>query len=336
VIVDLAAQPDDRIADLGVAQEAAFGQQHVFQAGILNRRAGQEARMGVDGRVRIKEIKRRVRAGQHQVGLVERADGSDVFPIAFEIVAEHILGVNRGRDDLPAKIVILVFAQHLEQHLCLEQVDAHRAEEGALGVGPALEIFQHGRVFGLFGKARNAHVGLTLEQPKAAGLASAHRLHRHGDIGVMLQVKIGHLAVIHAVQVIAGQDEHVLGASGADFKQLLAHRVGRALVPVGGGHGLLSGPDLHPAGMEGVELVAFGDVAVQRHRVELGQHGDAVNARIDTVADRNIDQAVFAGDGHGRLGAHPGQREQAGAAAAAQNDTQKIFHRVWHFQPPGW
>jgi len=140
-------------------------------------------------------------------------------------------------------------------------------------------------------------------------------------------MELGHGSVIHAVEVIARQDEHIFGAGGANFVELLAHGIGSALVPVFAGDGLLRRPDLHPAEVEGIKLVGAGDMPVQRHRVELRQHGNVEDARVDAVADGNINEPVLARNWHGRLRAHFGQRVQAGAAPTAQNHSQHIIQR---------
>ena len=64
---------------------------------------------------------------------------------------------------------------------------------------------------------------------------------------------------------------------------------------------LFGGPNLHPAGVEGVKIIGAGDMAVQGDRIELGQHGNMMDAGIDAVADGDIDQAVFASDRDGWL-----------------------------------
>ena len=65
-------------------------------------------------------------------------------------------------------------------------------------------------------------------------------------------------------------------------------------------------------------------MAVQRDRIELGQHGNIVDAGVDAVADGDIDQAVFAGDRDGRLGPVAGERVQARAAPTAHDDAEDI------------
>ena len=52
-----------------------------------------------------------------------------------------------------------------------------------------------------------------------------------------------------------------------------------------------------------------------------------LQAGVQAVADRDVDQPVFAADRHRRLRAHVGEREQPGAAAAAQNQGQHVVHR---------
>jgi hypothetical protein len=55
--------------------------------------------------------------------------------------------------------------------------------------------------------------------------------------------------------------------------------------------------------VELVEVIGLVDMAVEGMGVELGQHIDPVNAGVDAVADGNIDQAIFSGDGYGWFGA---------------------------------
>jgi hypothetical protein len=49
---------------------------------------------------------------------------------------------------------------------------------------------------------------------------------------------------------------------------------------------------------------------------ELRQHEDLVEARVQAVADRDVDETVVAREGHRRLAAILGQGVEAGAAAA--------------------
>ena len=84
------------------------------------------------------------------------------------------------------------------------------------------------------------------------------------------------VAEVHAVQLVAGQDQHFVRGVFGDVADLLADGVGGALIPVGGLVGLLGGQHLDEAAAEGVELVGVGDVAVQADAEELRQDVDAV------------------------------------------------------------
>ena len=87
---------------------------------------------------------------------------------------------------------------------------------------------------------------------------------------------------------------------------------------------LLRRHDLHEAAGEIVELVALLDVPMQRRAVELREKEDALEPGVDAIADRNIDDAIFARERHGRLRAILGQRKKPGAGAAAQDDRNNV------------
>lgn len=53
--------------------------------------------------------------------------------------------------------------------------------------------------------------------------------------------------------------------------------------------------------MKRIKVISPGDVTVERDRVELSQEGNAVDIRIDAVADRNINQSVFPAKGDSRF-----------------------------------
>ncbi len=72
-----------------------------------------------------------------------------------------------------------------------------------------------------------------------------------------------HLAEVHAVELIAREDQHVVDAGLLQVAEVLADGVGGALVPVGAVERLLGGEDLDEAAAELVEVVRVADVAVQ-------------------------------------------------------------------------
>ena len=105
-----------------------------------------------------------------------------------------------------------------------------------------------------------------------------------------------------------------------DVMDVLAHGVGRPLVPVGILDGLLGGEDLQEAVGKAVETVGLRDVAVQGSGVELGQDHDFLDVPVQAVGDGNVDEAELAADRNGGLGPELGQRIEPGAPAAAKDD----------------
>jgi len=45
--------------------------------------------------------------------------------------------------------------------------------------------------------------------------------------------------------------------------------------------------------MECIKVIGTGDMPVKRHRIKLRQYCNPVDSGVNTVTDRNVDQAVF-------------------------------------------
>ena len=134
-------------------------------------------------------------------------------------------------------------------------------------------------------------------------------------------------AVIHAVELIAGEDQHLVHIPALKQLLVLPHRIGGALKPAWAGGRLLSGKHFHEATAEAAgEVVGEAEVAVERLTVELGEHVDLLDPRVDAVAHRDVDQPVFSTQGHGRFGPGGGEGLQAGTGTAAQDDGQYTLH----------
>ena len=140
------------------------------------------------------------------------------------------------------------------------------------------------------------------------------------DVGIVLDVIPQHLAIVHAVQMVAGEDQHQVAPHFGDDPKVAPHRVGGALEPTFVGGRLLCSEDLNEPFGEDVELVGPGDVPVQRNGVVLGQHEHPFHAGVDRVADGDVDQPVLAGDRYGRLGALTCQWIESLTAPSAEND----------------
>ena len=136
-----------------------------------------------------------------------------------------------------------------------------------------------------------------------------------------------HAAVVHLVDVVAGEDEDVLGLLGADGVDVLVDGVGGALVP-GLGDALHGRKNLD----ELAEFVgddrapALADVAIERERLVLGEDVDVAQIGVDAVGEGDVDDAVLAGEGDGGLGAIAGERKEPFAGTTGKQNTECISH----------
>ncbi len=216
--MDLRPQTDHRGADVGVLDAAAIRNEHMLQVTVLHGGAGQEAGVGVDGFIGVEKVELGVRTGEHQVGLVERAYRPDIRPVAFEPVAEHGMVLDGVGDDMCAEIIEGFLLQQVAEQFCIEEVDAHRAQEGTLGVAAAHHFVQYLGLFGLFGEPGDLPAFILLEDAQPPGFLPGYRLDRHSDTRTGLEMEFRHLGIVHAVQMVACQDEHVLGTRRADLE----------------------------------------------------------------------------------------------------------------------
>ena len=121
-----AAHADDAALDVRVGDDAAVGNDRLAQGRAVDFAAGQETRVRVDRRIGFEETVGGNQVGEVEIGFVKRADRSDVLPVAVKNVgAARCAFLNRGRNDVLAEIDEIV-VQTLDQHVAIEDVDAHR------------------------------------------------------------------------------------------------------------------------------------------------------------------------------------------------------------------
>ena len=71
-------------------------------------------------------------------------------------------------------------------------------------------------------------------------------------------------------------------------------------------------------------------VLVQGEAAVLGEDVDAADAGVEAVGQGEIDDAVDAAEGDGRLGLVPGQGKEALALAAGHDDGGELFQGIHH------
>ena len=110
---------------------------------------------------------------------------------------------------------------------------------------------------------------------KPRRLFPRHVLHGDGGVGARLAMGFQHVAEVHPVELIAGQDHDVVPLLGANVAHAATDGVGGPLEPIRALLGLLGRHHCHEPRGEDVELVGAGDVLVQAFRLVLREHVDA-------------------------------------------------------------
>ena len=164
------------------------------------------------------------------------------------------MGLDDGGDDFLAEVDgVGILLEGIEQYLLGEHVDAHRRDEGLLRRDPGGDaaVLRHA----LADLAEALEVGLLFEPGDAPGAVEQEdphlrrrlgiaRLRGDRHLGILLDVIGDQLAEVHPVQVIAGEDEDVVGRHRVEVPPGLAHGVGGALEPGRAVGGLLGGEDV--------------------------------------------------------------------------------------------
>ena len=182
-------------------------------------------------------------------------------------------------------------------------------------------------LLGLFLEADHAAFAIDFHYAEVAGLSRLNQNGGDGHVGAGVTMLARHQVVIHLVDVVARQDEHVLRLLGADGINVLVHRVGGTHVPVLAHplHGRQNLDEL--ANLAAIDVSpAFANVTVQRQRLVLGQDVDLAQVRVHAIGKRDVDDAIDAAEGYGRLGTVTGEGIKALSCAAGQQDSQSFSH----------
>src|SRR5437588_3603684 len=70
------------------------------------------------------------------------------------------------------------------------------------------------------------------EDAHGRGIGGRYRLRGDRDVGLAVDVRVDELAVVHAIELVAGEDQIVVGVVPLEVTARLAHGVGGALKPV--------------------------------------------------------------------------------------------------------
>ncbi len=170
-------------------------------------------------------------------------------------------------------------------------------------------------------------VGVGVQDAEPGGLRQGDVPHGDGAGGVVLFVVCDHGGVVHLIDVVAGEDHHVVRVKAVHEVDVLVDGVGGALVPAGLLVVALVGGQHLGAGMGLVQApgLAVADVLVELQRLILGQDAHGIDAGVDAVGQGEVDDAVLTAEGDGRLGGFLRQNLQAAALAAGQQHGDYAF-----------
>ncbi len=168
----------------------------------------------------------------------------------------------------------------------------------------------------------------TCRTPNLPGKVLLHLDDRHGKIGVFFQVIGDHLPVVHLVDVVSRKDEDQVGAVLLQDIDVLVDGVGGSQVPVFS-DSLLGRNEVDEFIQLGVEDVpTLEDMAVEGKGFVLGEQVDPADSGIQAVAQGEVDDAVDAAEGNGRLGPILGKGIESFSPSARQDHRQdSIDHR---------
>src|SRR6266851_965502 len=368
VVADLSAlgKADVAIND-GAADTRVAADIHVIvDDGILNAAAGDDGATGHNGIERdahalrigedkfcrrilmlpsaqrpggVVQVENRRHADEIHVGFVVGVEGADVAPVESvlgvlidEVVGKDAVLGNDARKNVLAEIVagLGIFGIREEdgnQELCIKYVDPHR---GIAVARVIRRLFRNGR---LFLEADDAPIFVGLNHTELlGGLGGGNFDGPDGDVGAGVAVLLKHAAVIHFIDVIAGEDEDEFGAFAADRIDVLVDGVGGALIPLlRDAH--LRREDFDVIAEAGEGGPAGADVTVKAKRLVLSEDENPAEIRIDAIGERDVDDAVECAERNGRLGAVASQRPEAFALAPGKEYYDGIPH-VGHWLPP--
>jgi hypothetical protein len=156
--------------------------------------------------------------------------------------------------------------------------------------------------------------------PELVRLGDRHLHAADRDVGTALFVEREQRPVVHLVDVVAGQDQHRLGAVLLNDVEILINGIGRAAVP-NFAELLLRRHDIDELAELAVQIApAALHMLDQRVRFILSQNENLADAGVDAVRQGEVDDAVFASERRGRLGPMVRELHEPLTTAACHDD----------------
>ncbi len=188
--------------------------------------------------------------------------------------------------------------QGFEKRTSGKKIVAHGGEDliGIAGNGGGVGV--------LLVEGENAVVRAGFDDAEFVRVFSGHGNGGDGAGGARMLVRVDHVRDVHPIDVIGAEDRDDVGLGLLDEVDVLVDGVGRSLIPgfAGGAHLGGHGND-ELVFQNAAVLPAFVQVLEEALAAELSEYVDGIDAGVDEVAEDEIDDAVFAAERDGGLGA---------------------------------
>ena len=115
-------------------------------------------------------------------------------------------------------------------------------------------------------------------------------------------MRFEHCRIVHLVNMVAGKDKHVFGIIHFHEMHILINCICRAFIPRRTGLCLIRRKNMYAA-VRSVEIprLSVSNVFVEDKRLILRQNADGIDARVDAVRQREIDDTIFCPERHRRF-----------------------------------
>ena len=230
---------------------------------------------GINREIFVVEAERRFRLlGQGKVGLIERTDRSDVFPVIIKDIALERHALLKGfRNHFLAEILVGgVVVEQSEQGLTAEDVNTHRSQIGLFlrrfrREAEAGSIHSHllqGITLRLLTEFLDGSIRIGAHQTERLGLFGIHRQSCNGEISTRAAMMLDEQAVIHPVELVTRQDQVLIDIPFLEQPLILTNGVSRSLKPGRTFRGLLCSENLNEALAEPcTQVIGLGEMAIE-------------------------------------------------------------------------
>src|SRR6266571_6266257 len=176
------------------------------------------------------EVEGRALTKQFHMCLPVGLHGAHILPVAGKgIGIDALASRHHCRNNVVAEVMLggrsagfsrsCVLDEDADQRVAIEYVDAHRTQCTA-------------RLLRLLLKRDDPPPGIRFQNAKTVTLLGRYDHGAQGDIGTMLLVKGDHRRIVHAINMVTGQHEHIVATRFHNEAEILVNRVGGALVPI--------------------------------------------------------------------------------------------------------